>query len=319
MSDGASKPKVTPKDFFLWLGAMVALYASVFAFISLLFEYLNVAYPETLQYYTSDAYSSGMSYEMATLIVLFPLFLVLMRVIRRTITGDPSRADVWVRRWALYLTLFIAGVTLAADLITLIMYFLNGDVTLRFVLKVFVVLLVTGAGFLHFLADLRGYWNDNTSRARILGWAIGVLVVMTIASGFVIVGTPWQARQYRYDDQKVSDLQSIQYQVVSYWQAKEKLPTTLADLQDTIGGYIVPNDPQSGAPYTYEFTGEHSFKLCATFNAETQLNSIAVRTVPVAPTTVGAKQENWQHGAGEVCFVREIDPQLYPPLSKQTK
>lgn len=313
------KLKVTPKDFFLWLGAMVALYASVIAFISLVFDYLNVAYPETLSYYGGDPYASGMSYEMATLIVLFPLFFVLMRVIRRGIEKDASRAEVWVRRWALYLTLFIAGATLAGDLITLVMYFLNGDVTLRFVLKVLVILLVAGGGFLHFLADLRGYWNTNSGKARSIGWAAAALVVLTIGAGFVIVGTPWQARDYRYDDQRVSDLQQVQYQIVNYWQAKEALPATLADLRDPLSGYEIPTDPQTGAPYAYAVTGDLSFKLCATFNAETQSYSISARTAAIAPAGVSAKQDNWQHGAGEVCFSRTIDPQLYPPLSKQQK
>src|SRR3989344_4986874 len=148
-----NKPKVTPKDFFLWAGAMITLYVSVFAFISLIFSYLNYAMPDALSYYSGDPYSSGVSYEMASLIVLFPMFLVLMRLAHRDIERDPSRGEVWIRRWALYLALFVAGATIAGDLITLIMYFFNGDVTTRFVLKVLVVLLAAGGGFLHFLAD----------------------------------------------------------------------------------------------------------------------------------------------------------------------
>ena len=48
------KPKVTPKDFFLWAGAMIALYASVVAFIALIFSYLDFVYPDQLAYYTPD-------------------------------------------------------------------------------------------------------------------------------------------------------------------------------------------------------------------------------------------------------------------------
>ena len=46
------RPKTTPKDFFLWAGAMVTLYAGVFAFVGLLFDYLNYTFPDTaLNYY----------------------------------------------------------------------------------------------------------------------------------------------------------------------------------------------------------------------------------------------------------------------------
>src|SRR3989344_656357 len=152
------KPKVTPKDFFLWAGAMITLYASVAAFISLLFSYLNYVYPDALTYFSGGPYSGGVSYEMASLIVLFPIFLAISHLIIKSIKADPTRESVWVRRWAIYLTLFAAAAMIAGVLITLIMYFFNGDTTLRFVLKVFVVLLIAVGIFLHYVADLRGYW-----------------------------------------------------------------------------------------------------------------------------------------------------------------
>lgn len=303
----------------MWAGAMVALYVSVFAFIALIFNYLNYVFPDPLQYFPADPYSGGIAYEMASLIVLVPLATFLLLLIHRTIRRDPTRGEIWVRRWALYLTLFIAGATVAIDLITLIMYFLQGDVTVRFLLKVLVVLLVVGAGFLHFLADLRGYWAANPAKAKLVAWGAGIVVVLAIVAGFFIVGTPWEARLYRFDEQKVSDLQNIQYQVVNYWQSKEKLPVQLSDMQDSISGFIVPSDPQSGASYGYEVTGALSFKLCATFNAESQMLSPSARTVPLAPSGVNGKgiADTWQHETGEVCFDRTIDPDLYPPLSKQ--
>ena len=316
------KPKVTPKDFFLWAGAMISLYAAVFAFISLVFDYINYVFPDPLQYFSSDPYSNGISYEMAALIVLSPLFIFLLRIIHRNIERDHTRRDVWVRRWALYLTLFIAGATVAGDLIALVMYFLNGDLSTRFALKVLLILLVAAAGFMHFLADLWGYWEEYPKRARLVGWATGVLVVLTVASGFLIIGTPMQARLYRFDDQKVSDLTNIQWQIVNYWQSKEKLPATLSDLVDPISQAVIPNDPQSGKPYVYEVTGTTSFRLCAEFNAESrqmQPGTTRVVTTPVPASTPEGKAilDNWQHGPGHVCFDRSIDPQRYPPFSKQ--
>jgi len=67
------KPKATPKDFFLWAGAMIALYAGIFSFITLLFEYINQVFPDkVLGYY--DPYAGGVAYAMASLIVAtYPL------------------------------------------------------------------------------------------------------------------------------------------------------------------------------------------------------------------------------------------------------
>ncbi len=255
------------KDFFLWAGAMLFLYSSIVAFITLLFSYINYVFPDALNNYYQNPYDSGMSYQMAILIVLVPLFLVLMHFIRKDIEKEPSRAELWVRRWALYLTLFVAGVTIAVDLITLLYYFLSGqDITVRFLLKVAVVLLVGAAAFMHFLADVWGYWLQYPSRARMVGFGAGVLVVLSIAAGFLIVGTPGQARHMRLDEQKVSDLQNIQSEIITYWQQKQKLPTKLTDLNDSLSYFTLPADPQTGDSYEYTATGATAFSICATFN-----------------------------------------------------
>ena len=291
---------------------MIALYSSVFAFIALLFQYINYAFPDPLQnYYYSDPFSGSMRFAMATLMVMVPVAILIMRYIRKDIQAVPAKEDLWIRRWVLVLTVFIAGFAAIGDLITLINYFLGGDITTRFVLKVAVLLFVAAGVFFHFLADLRGYWNANPGRARIVSYAAALLVLAAIVSGFFIMGSPAQVRLYRFDSQKVSDLQTIQYQIVNYYQQKEALPTDLQQLEDPLSGSTVPKDPQGGV-YRYEKTANLSFKLCATFNAETQKNQAAISE----PKVYGFEGENWQHGPGEVCFDRTIDPQKYPPYTK---
>lgn len=298
----------------MWAGAMASLYAGVFAFISLIFDYINTVFPNPVDSYNYyDPYLQSMSYETATLIVVTPIFMLLMRMLRNDMQEDESRADSWVRRWALFLTLFISAATIVIDLIVLLTSFLQGEeMTTGFLLKVLTVLLVVGAGFLHFLADLRGYWQTHPANARVLNWAVGILVVITIGSGFMIVGTPQELRDRKQDAVRVQDLQNIQWQVVNYWQQKEALPTTLDQLKDPISGAVIPLDPKTGEPYTYQRVGAMAFKLCATFNTEsTQPNpSYAV------PKEVNGLDENWQHATGEVCFDRTIDPERYPPYPK---
>lgn len=309
------KPKATPKDFFLWAGAMIALWGGVIAFITLVFDYINYTFPNTLEYMVNP-YQGGMPYEMASLIVLAPVFLILMRVIRRDIVRDPSRNDIWVRRWALFLTVFAAGATIVVDLIVLIMTFLSGEeLSVRFLLKVVVVLLVAGAGFMHFMADLRGYWVQQPSRARYINWGVGALVLASIVAGFFIVGTPQQARQMRLDDQRVSDLSNIQSQITYYFQQKQQLPSELSQLQDPLLGFVVPVDPATTASYEYQKTASLTFTLCATFAAAGAGSPYAR---PVA-NPYGYLQDNWQHGAGRVCFERTIDPAFYPPTTDTPK
>lgn len=313
------KAKTTPKDFFLWAGAMVAFYWSVIAFIALMFDYINYAFPNPLAYYPADPYQSGISYEMASIIVLFPLFIVLMRFIHNDIQKDASRGQVWVRRWAIFLTLFIAGFTMAGDLVWLLTSFLNGtDITFAFLIKAVLVFLVAAAVFMHFIADYWGYWAQYPDRAHYVGYAAVALALAVVVAGFFIVGTPMQAKLYRFDAQKISDLQTIQSQVVYYYQQKQKLPDNLAQLNDSISGFNVPLDPQSQQAYTYQGVAAHSFQLCATFNAESRVTDRYAMTVPVGP--YGPTKDlngNWQHAGGNQCFLRTIDPELYPPIKNK--
>lgn len=315
--------KTTPKDFFLWAGAMIALYLSVVAFITLLFEYINYVFPDANAYY-ADPFSSAMRFSMAALIVLVPTTLVLLRLIRGTIVTEAGKAGIWVRRWALQLTIFVMTVTILIDLITLVNYFLNGEVTTRFILKVLVVLLVAGFVFMHFLADLKGYWISNPKKANWIGVAAALASLGAVVAGFFIVGTPMDARAIRYDMQKVSDLQSIQYQIVNYWQQKEELPATIDDLRDPISSFMIPVDPQTKADYRYEQTGELSFRLCATFNRNSQdlagHGAFPSRDIGVSyPYPGGPMDENWEHGVGETCFERTIDPERYPVFEKPVR
>jgi hypothetical protein len=219
---------------------------------------------------------------------------------------------------------FIAGFTIATDLVTLIYYFLEGDITMRFALKVVIVLLVAAGGFMHFLADIWGYWIKNPNYAQYVGYAVAVLILATVGSGFLIIGSPFDARLYKFDDQKVSDLTNIQYQVVNYYQQKGMVPATLADAIDPISGNTIPLDAQTSTPYTYTKVGATAFKLCATFNKDTRPGDPTM-TRPVMPVKVPGEVGidlyalPWTHGTGQVCFDRTIDPDRYPVFNKTGK
>jgi hypothetical protein len=301
--------KTTPKDFFLWAGAMVSLYWSVIAFINLFFDYIDKVYPDPLMPSYIDFSSGSVRFEMASLIVLVPVFFALMYFIRKSIAADATRSEVWVRRWALYLTLFISGLTIVSTLVYVINDFLGGEIAVAFILKAIIVIGIASIGFMHFLADIWGYWKVNPKYAQHVAIAIIILVVATILSGFVIFGTPQQTRVFRFDDQRVMDLQSLQDQIIQYWQREDKLPDQLNVLNNATAGYSIPTDPQTNAMYEYRVASSSKldFTLCAVFGAETQSGH-------AVPSYTGSN-DSWEHGQGKECFVRTIDPKRYPSIN----
>jgi len=317
MIERMDKVKTTPKDFFLWAGAMVAFYWSVVAFIFLIFNYIDYTFPSPTSYLPPNPYDSGVAHEMASVVVLLPIYAVLMWLIHRDIKRDTSRREVWVRRWALVLTLFVAGFTMAGDLVSLLnAFFAGNDLTASFLLKTLVLFLVAAAVFMHFIADFWGYWQQFPERNRYVGWGAGALTAFTVLAGFALFGTPAAAHEYRLDAQRVSDLQEIQSDVLNYWQRTGTMPRSLIDLSDPISNVSVPADPQSGESYVYTLTGPTSFEVCATFSAaDGGLPASSART-PASLGGYNALDLNWQHGAGQQCFLRSIDPALYPPVKK---
>jgi hypothetical protein len=302
--------KITAKDFFLHLGTIVTFYASVAALVTLLFEVINASYPKITNAY--QYFNPSISLQVATLIVAFPLFILLSWLLQKTYIADPSLRESWLRKWLAYITLFVAGGVIAGDLVTVIYMFLDGqELTTGFLLKVLALLVIAGGVFVYYLREIR---NVISSGERMI-WRIValILIVGSIVLGFAVIGSPASQRQLRYDQQKISDLQTIQWQIVNHYQQKGSIPSSLSELEDPISGFTLPTDPQTGEQYEYTLIGQSAkaFELCAEFNRESTMNS-SIALMPYPVDIVGKGNENWQHGVGRQCFTRTIDPQLYP-------
>lgn len=308
-----------PRDVFLHLFAIVALYWSAISFITLCWQYINYFFPDALANRYGNFSSPGpIRFAVASLIIIFPLFILaswqLNKIYRRELAVRESR----VRKWLLYLTLFAASLIVIGDLVSVIYNFLGGDITARFILKALSVLIVAGVVFAYYLNDVRRAEPPKSAKYFALGSSVAVLVL--VVGAFFIVGSPKTARLQQLDERRVNDLQSIQWQIVNYWQRKGQLPRALADLSDPISGYAAPADPVTGAPYEYRLKDAASltFELCATFDTASVNNQ--QKTVPVLmPRGVSPDGfSSFSHPAGRACFERAIDPQLYPrqPLTK---
>jgi len=96
-----------------------------------------------------------MRWSTASLVIAFPVFLLLSRQIAAAIARDPVKRLSPVRRWLTYLTLFLAATALIGDLTTLVYNALGGELTTRFVLKVATVGAIAGTIFGYYLRDVR--------------------------------------------------------------------------------------------------------------------------------------------------------------------
>jgi hypothetical protein len=148
------RPYLSAREAFFYLLLFSALYLSAYHLGSLVFDFINRFLPDAAAPNGGYAIVDSMRFSTASLIIAVPLFLFLSTKIARDLDRKPVKRLSSVRRWLTYLTLFAAATILVGDLITLVYDALGGELTLRFILKVVTVAVISGAIFWHYLSDL---------------------------------------------------------------------------------------------------------------------------------------------------------------------
>lgn len=328
------KSKISASFFFLSLGLLITLITSVISFLNLVFETLDKRFPDVLNSVYEYGYSSyqydSIRMSLATLIIFFPILLIIIYFWNKVSMGGLSKLDEVVRKWLIYVLLFLSSLVTAIDLVALVHYFISGEITARFTLKAFAVLVVALYVGVYFVFKLKGrekMFGFNMNVATMI--KSSVLVLCVIIWSFTVIGTPSKQRDLRLDDRRVQDLQNIQYQVINYWQQKEILPEKISDLANPLTGYSIPVEPEfeKGKVYEYSVKGPLTFELCAEFRApmpkgwkEYQYYGSTMpmmeRDVATSYPQYGGTNESWDHEIGRTCFERTIDKDIYPPFPK---
>lgn len=299
--------KTTPKDFFLYLGIIVSLYASFIAIINLGFELINRAFPDSVStsYYGDIFYINNIAWPVATLIVLIPVLYIFERAVTKSVLSFPEKKDIWVRKWSIFMTLFLTGATMIVDLITLIYTYMDGEISNRFIFKVLIILVISLITFLYYFSDIRETMYSNNIK-RISAYLGLILIVGAIVIGFIVVGSPSTRRALRFDEQRVSHLSTISYEINSYYDLYRKLPRDLGSVKDYYR-YTTIQDPESKKEYEYIIKGDDSYSLCATFGKESVMGLETNDNARTAPVFIGQYNNSWAHESGRVCFDRFIN------------
>lgn len=150
------RPYLSAREAFLYLVLFAALYVWAYHLGDLLFDLINRALPDAAdpEWMRSHA-GDSMRLSVASILIAFPLFLFVARLLSRELQRNPAKRQSVVRRWLTYMTLFLASGVLVGDMISLLYHLLGGELTLRFALKVLVVGAIAGAVFGFYLHDLR--------------------------------------------------------------------------------------------------------------------------------------------------------------------
>lgn len=327
-----NQDEIGPKDVFMHLFAIAMLYICAIDFLILSFQYINILIPDFLDpqmfydgHYGRIASYGPLRFAIASLIVVFPIYIFTTWFLNRGYEKNPLKRNMRIRKWLIYFTLFVAAIVIIGDLVTLLFRFLEGEIVLRFILKVLSVLFVACSVFIYYLWEIKKFENKVFQAKfnrpiKLFQYAVILITTIVVIMGFFIAGSPKQARIRQLDQKRIQDLQFIQQEIVNYWINKAELPTSLSQIKDDIRGLILPHDPETKEEYQYQKTNILSFKLCANFTeASPNYPKDSSITIPQYPIeSLGfINKTNWSHPQGFFCFERTIDKDYYKPIPKR--
>lgn len=296
----------TARHFALQLGSLFTLYLSLSFLIAMVFGIIEIIFPDAVAgSYANDSAEAMVRTGIAMVIVFFPAYLILTRFVNHERRSGKEGTYLNLTKWLIYLSLLIGGCVLLGDLATVIMTYLNGEVTSRFIYKATTVLVVVGAAFHYYLLDARGFWIRNEKKSVFFGTGVIIVVLIALGQGFTHVKSPTEVREQRLDSTQISDLQQIQWRIQDYFMTNKKLPEGLAAL----GEPVIPSAPENRASYSYHVTGE-GFELCATFAKPSSAADAQMYSAPTEKLVPIKNPDNWQHGVGETCFKRVVNTDI---------
>lgn len=300
------------REAFFHLLTFASFYTTAISLIVLFFSYINRLFPDPAlgDVYSSDYDLSGIRWSLAAVIVAFPLYLWLSRFLLKEMSVHREKSWSAVRRWLTYLTLFVAATAIMGDVITLVFSLLEGELTMRFLLKVLVVLLIAGLSFAYYFLSLRMPLDRGETRSmhRVFAAVGAGIVLVAVFWGIWLAGSPMEERMRKFDDRRIEHFGIIRNEAANitldktrYGPIEERrivnpLPRTLGELQEkAVYQKVVITDPETGGSYEYTVLSESTFELCAEFNA--------------------ARDERydifWNHEAGRQCFTIDVlDPNI---------
>lgn len=274
------------RNFFLHLAAFITLYWAMIALLVIFFQLINHVLPDPLSY--GGSISELIRWGLSGVIVAFPVFAGIMFFFRKKEIKRPS--------FPIYFTLFVAAITAVVDIAVLIYNFTGGEVTTRFLLKVLAVLVVTGAVFGFEMWNLKRESFKLDIRSRLLIALAYILVLAAVVLGFVVVGSPGSQRAMQLDMDRVSDLSSLQYEILNHYDREGALPENLNEFRGS-----QTNDPRTDEGYEYRVVDKDTFELCATF--ETSSEDLDEDTMYYKGIY---SDSTWSHEAERTCFERDV-------------
>lgn len=311
--------KQNAKFAFFYMLSLVALVFTSLATGMVIFQIINKKIIDTLDYAPGFFDQGDLKFGISAIIIAAPIYFILTKLINKNILVGKLDKESGIRKWLTYFILLISAVVMIGWLIGTINSFLNGELTLKFILKALTAILISALIFSYYLYDIRrSDVSKNNNIIRVYFYGSIAIVVAALVASFFFIDSPQTVRLQKYDQNIINKFSQIDSAINAYYGENSKLPINLDALLE--GGpsaaySLIENDitdPGTNKFFEYKVGGKDTYELCATFKTE---NKSLANDKSAYYDYVDTR---WLHGAGYQCLkqrVAQIDRTKPAPVS----
>jgi hypothetical protein len=306
--------KQNAKFAFFYLLSLVALIFTALATGMVIFQIINKKVIDLLTLAPGGFEQGALKFAISAIIIAAPIYFVMMWLINKNLLVGELDKESGIRKWLTYFILLIAAVVMIGWLIGTINSFLNGELSLKFILKSLTSILISAVVFSYYLYDIkRGEVNKNNNIIRVYCYGSMAVVLTALIASFFFIDSPTTVRLQKYDQVIVNQFSQIDSAINAYYGENKKLPENLDALLN--GGstyYLIGDDltdPATGKFFEFKVSSKDAYELCATFRTENK-SSLKDKSFYV--------DTRWLHDTGYQCLkqrIAQIDQTKPSPIS----
>lgn len=294
----------SPKYAFFYMLTLVALGFMAVSVGMIVFQIINKNIVDVISTYRSCYSSSALKFAISAIIISTPIYYSLSWQIYKNLFSGSLDKESGIRKWLTYFILFISSVVIIGYLIATIYSFLDGELTIKFVLKALTALAISGSVFSYYLYDIKRDVVAGVKNKIIKSYFLVSLAVVFVAlvSGFIFVESPTQTRLRKYDEKILEKFNSIESSQGDFYKNKKRLADNLEELLNGTTRLTDKDieDPE-GKKFEYQVTAEDKYKICAWFKAS---NKNAIEDCAYYNNWLN---ERWQHDNGYQCIENTVN------------
>lgn len=287
---------------FFYLLSLVALVFMSLATGLIIFQIINKKILDVLAIAPGGFSQDALKFAISAVIIAAPIYFVMMRLINKSLLSGRLDKDSGIRKWLTYFILLVSAVVMIGWLIATINSFLNGELTVKFILKSLTAILISALIFSYYLYDIRrGDVSKNNNIVRAYYYGSMAIALVVLAASFFFIDSPLTVREQKFDQTIINKFSQIDSAISAYYGENKKLPENLKDL---LGGgsvyYIVENDindPVTNKIFDYNVKSKDGYELCATFRTSSK---------DLSKDRNYYFDARWLHNAGYQCLKQRV-------------